>query len=140
MRTFPVIANGIYRVTDREMNLDGFWIPKGQSICIPFLPIMNDPIISGFERADEFWPERWLPEGGAPVPGEASFMPFSLGPRDCIGQSLALLEARTLLATVMHRFVFRKVPGQPAVSVRVGLTLSSATGIYLYAIPRRASG
>jgi hypothetical protein len=55
--------------------------------------------------AAEFWPERWLEEGGAAqrVP-PYSYMPFSRGPRNCIGAQFALLEAKTILA-MMLRFV-----------------------------------
>jgi hypothetical protein len=55
--------------------------------------------------AAEFRPERWLEEGGTAqhVP-PYSYMPFSRGPRNCIGAQFALLEAKTILS-MMFRFV-----------------------------------
>jgi cytochrome P450 len=77
------------------------------------------------ETADEFVPERWLgdtntsaaPEDvekhgvdgdGAKVPISA-WRPFERGPRNCIGQELANLEARVILACVIRRYDFIKV-------------------------------
>jgi hypothetical protein len=53
--------------------------------------------------AAEFRPERWLEEGGAAqrVP-PYSYMPFSRGPRNCIGAQFALLEAKTILAMMLR--------------------------------------
>lgn len=56
-------------------------------------------------RADEFVPERWLPtttEGDALHPRKGAWRPFELGPRNCMGQELALLELRAILAMTLR--------------------------------------
>lgn len=64
---------------------------------------------SNFARPTEFLPERWLPRNPA-SPSEFDkdnrkvFHPFGLGPRNCIGQNLAWMELRLILARVIWNF------------------------------------
>jgi cytochrome P450 len=64
------------------------------------------------QRLKEYWPEpdrcipeRWLvPEGDPLHPRKNAFRPFELGPRNCIGQELAMLELRMILAMTVRDF------------------------------------
>ncbi|KAF3766155.1 cytochrome P450 [Cryphonectria parasitica EP155] len=61
-------------------------------------------------RPDEFVPERWLArEGDALHVRKNAFRPFELGPRGCIGQELAQLELRAILAMTIREFEIRSV-------------------------------
>ena len=75
------------------------------------------------ETADDFVPERWVDDvdtssatgdadgsatGASKIP-ISSWRPFERGPRNCIGQELANLEARVIMACVMRRYDFVKV-------------------------------
>jgi cytochrome P450 len=56
-------------------------------------------------RVDEFLPERWLvAEGHELYPVTGAYRPFEHGPRNCIGQNLAMLELRVVLALTIRRF------------------------------------
>jgi cytochrome P450 len=63
-------------------------------------------------RVKAFWPEpnrcipeRWLvPEGDPLHPRKNAFRPFELGPRNCIGQEMAMLELRIILAMTVRDF------------------------------------
>jgi hypothetical protein len=58
-----------------------------------------------WERPDEFLPERWLAREGEPLHvRKNTFRPFELGPRNCIGQELAQLEIRAILAMTLREF------------------------------------
>ncbi|OCL10401.1 cytochrome P450 [Glonium stellatum] len=81
--------------------------------------IQRDPGVYG-DSADDFVPERWLgdsdtsaeTEGRARAEGKlpaSAWRPFERGPRNCIGQELANLEARVILASVARRYDFVKV-------------------------------
>lgn len=61
-------------------------------------------------RPNEFLPERWLVEEGHPLyPRKNAFRPFELGPRNCIGQELAQLELRAILALTVREMDIESV-------------------------------
>lgn len=63
-----------------------------------------------WERPDEFLPERWLAKEGEPLhPRKNAWRPFELGPRNCIGQELAQLELRAILAMTLRELDFEPV-------------------------------
>jgi cytochrome P450 len=75
-----------------------------------------------FEAPGEFRPERWTNGTGGKISAGAYF-PFGDGPRRCIGQGFAMLEAALVIATIAQRFRFRLVPGhvvepEPLVTLR----------------------
>lgn len=85
---------------------------------VPYI-IQRDPTVFG-ETANTFVPERWLEKDAESIPASA-FRAFERGPRNCIGQELATIEARVVMAMVARHFDFSKV-GKGAA------TLDSATG------------
>lgn len=62
----------------------------------------RDPDIWGADCA-EFKPERWADDIAVSKLHPYSYMPFSRGPRDCIGQTFALLEAKTVLCMLYQK-------------------------------------
>ncbi|HKF39034.1 MAG TPA: cytochrome P450 [Ktedonobacteraceae bacterium] len=72
-----------------------------------------------WENPEEFDPERFTPERSAGRPRFAYF-PFGGGPRQCIGNSFAMMEAQLVLATVVQRFRLRLVPNH-RVEPHIGL-------------------
>lgn len=69
-------------------------------------------------RADEFIPERWLAKEGDPLhPRKNAYRPFELGPRNCIGQELAQLELKAILALTVREMDIESVypEGSPTV-------------------------
>lgn len=69
--------------------------------------IQRDESVYG-DSAKDFIPERWLGEAGKSIPPSA-WRPFERGPRNCIGQDLANLEARVVIALVARRYDFVKI-------------------------------
>ena len=70
-----------------------------------------------FSYPDRFWPDRWLiADGREPCAEEikhepAAFIPFSLGPANCVGKNLAMQEMRTVICRIMQRLNFRFADG-----------------------------
>ncbi|GFR53077.1 hypothetical protein Agub_g15775 [Astrephomene gubernaculifera] len=84
-----------------------------------------------YEQPDEFRPERFMPGGEYDKFDDATraymFLPFIQGPRNCLGQHLAMLEARVVLSLLHRRFVFTAAPGHPCSQVANGLQLRHPT-------------
>ena len=68
--------------------------------------IHRDPAY--WPRADDFLPQRWLvPEGHELHPVKGAWRPFEYGPRNCIGQELAMIEMKIVMVLAMRRFDIR---------------------------------
>ncbi|KAJ3685049.1 hypothetical protein LUZ61_014213 [Rhynchospora tenuis] len=82
------------RRTYKTMQLGDLTIPSGVLLALPILLIHHDPDVWGPD-ATEFKPTRFA-EGisKATKNGQSAFFPFGWGPRICIGQNFALLEAK----------------------------------------------
>jgi cytochrome P450 len=63
-----------------------------------------------FPDPERFDPDRWTPERERALPKYA-YMPFGGGPRVCIGNGFALMEAHLIVAAVARRFRLRLLPG-----------------------------
>lgn len=97
-----------------ELGLDGMMLYH-----VPYI-IQRDPSIFG-ETANTFVPERWLRHDSAENIPAGAWRAFERGPRNCIGQELATIEARVVMALVARHFDFTKVGTGAAV-------LDSVTG------------
>ncbi|MEP6896497.1 MAG: cytochrome P450, partial [Chloroflexota bacterium] len=104
MRLFPAGA-WTARIAMQDFELDSHALPKGTWIVMS--PYITHRIPEIFPEPYRFMPERWL---GAHFTSY-EFMPFSAGPRYCIGQSLAMLQLKTVLAILLQRFSFALKPG-----------------------------
>jgi cytochrome P450 len=82
-----------------------------------------------YDDADAFRPERWL-DGLADRLPQGAYIPFGAGPRRCIGQGFALLEAAIVTATLARKFRFRLVSGHPVVEEPL-VTLRPRHGIQM---------
>lgn len=83
-----------------------------------------------WERPDEFDPDRFLTEAGR-ASAASAYLPFSLGPRVCVGAGFALQESALALATVLRAFALQPVPARRCPMPVAHLTLRSDIGIQL---------
>lgn len=83
------------------------------------MPLQNDPKL--FPE-----PHKFLPERRQPCESAFAFVPFSAGPRNCIGQRFAMLEMKTIIArTIQH---FELLPLGAAVKPTITVVLKSKNG------------
>jgi len=80
-----------------------------------------------FDEPEAYRPERWLDGLESRLPSGA-YYPFGDGPRRCIGQGFAMLEAALVSACVAQRFQFRLLPGEEVVPEPL-ITLRPHNGI-----------
>ena len=124
MRLMPP-AWGIQREAIEDVEVVGpsgtrYCIAKGSGVLMSQYATHRDP--RWFPDPDEFKPERWTPEFVKGLPKYAYF-PFGGGPRLCIGQQFAFMEAMLMLATIAQRFDLTLAPNQrivpqPSITMR----------------------
>ncbi|KAJ8045530.1 Cholesterol 24-hydroxylase [Holothuria leucospilota] len=85
-----------------------------------------------FKDPMTFDPDRFTREEDSPL---YAYFPFSLGPRSCIGQQFALVEARVVLTKLLQKLKFQLVPGQNF-GITERLTLKPADDCRHYLLPR----
>ncbi|KAI3340503.1 cytochrome P450 [Ustulina deusta] len=82
------------------IHLHGYYFPAGTVLSVPTYTIHHSKEIWG-KDADEFRPERW--ENATPRQRNA-FIPFSHGPRSCVGRNVAEMEMKMIAATWLRRY------------------------------------
>ena len=135
-RINPVAADGTLRETVKDTSIGGYWVPKGAMVTIQPAAIQSS--IHNWEDPLSFKPDRWL-EGGQGN-DNAAYIPFSLGPRSCVGQNMAHVTVRVILLELLSRLSFEVDPRMGSrEDVRanqvMSLTMKHEGGIHL--IPKR---
>lgn len=107
LRKYSVVPI-VTRETVRDVGLEGgkYLIPKGTRMMI---------LIQGVHHRADIWPAplEFTPQRfQEAMPKPFTFLPFIDGPRNCLGQHLALLETKIVLATLVQRFRFEAVEGE----------------------------
>ncbi|XP_059414863.1 cytochrome P450 3A30-like [Carassius carassius] len=100
MRLLPT-APRLERVCKKTVELNGVTIPKDTLVAIPTYVLCRDPQL--WESPDEFRPERFSPESKSEI-NQYIFMPFGLGPRNCIGMRFALMIMKLLVVKLLQNF------------------------------------
>jgi cytochrome P450 len=131
LRLYPPIPS-FARQANTDLTLGGYPVPKGMIISISPNVIHHDP--RWYPEPDAFRPERFSKENEKLLPKYA-YLPFSSGPRVCIGNSFASMEAVLVLATIAQRYRLRLVPGHPVVP-QATLTLRPKHGLKMALEPR----
>ncbi|MFN8446401.1 MAG: cytochrome P450 [Caldilineaceae bacterium] len=119
MRLMPP-AWTIEREALEDVEIGGYLIPKGAQVGMTQYGVHRDP--RWYANPNQFLPERWANDLLKRLPKYAYF-PFGGGPRICIGQQFALMEAQLMLATLAQKFDFELIPGQriepqPSITMR----------------------
>ncbi|XP_041270201.1 cytochrome P450 4F3-like isoform X1 [Onychostruthus taczanowskii] len=133
LRLHPPVTAVSRRCTEDIPLRDGRVIPKGV-ICL-----MS---IYGTHHNPDLWPE---PEVGSPYEvfspenskgrSPSSFIPFSAGPRNCIGQSFAMAEMKVVVALTLSQFVLRRDTARPPPRRKPELILRAEDGLWLLLEP-----
>jgi cytochrome P450 len=124
LRLYPP-AWGTARTAIQDLEIAGYSVPKGSGVSFVQWTVHRDP--RWYDAPEEFRPERWDGDLLKRIPRFAYF-PFGGGPRQCIGNSFALMEAALILATVAQQYRFRLVEGHP-VTPLASITLRPRHGI-----------
>ncbi|KAF5571328.1 benzoate 4-monooxygenase [Fusarium pseudoanthophilum] len=101
LRRYPTIVATLPRTANNDTVIDGIPVPKGTIVGTQNFTIHRNE--DAFPSPEEFIPERWLTADGSET-RKASWTPFSVGSRRCIGINLAQMELSKLTAAFFLRF------------------------------------
>ncbi|KAJ3092524.1 hypothetical protein HK102_006301 [Quaeritorhiza haematococci] len=127
-------VQAIPRVAKRDMVLETgdqkFPIQKETRIVISVQALHLNP--KYWSNPEKFDPDRWEESRKAELkPG--AFLPFGDGPMNCIGQKMALIEMKAILAIILRHHRFSLVPGQDFTGV-MSITLGLKNGLFVNAV------
>ena len=134
MRLLPPVW-AVARLTHQDEVFQGYRVPAGAYLTIPIFAIHRHP---------EYWPdpERFDPERFSPHRTEPrhsySYIPFSAGPRTCIGASMAMLEIQLVIANLLPKFRMEVAPGA-RIETAAKVTLTPKYGMPMRLTPRAAA-
>ncbi|KAJ8485372.1 hypothetical protein OPV22_017857 [Ensete ventricosum] len=129
LRLYPP-AILIQQITYKTVKLGNIVYPPGVLLVLPIVFIHHDPDLWG-KDASEFKPERFARGITKASKDQVAFFPFSGGPRVCIGQNFALLEAKTALCMILQQFSFELSPSSYTHAPRMLVTLQPQHGAQL---------
>ncbi|KAK7796564.1 hypothetical protein U0070_023717 [Myodes glareolus] len=109
-RFADIVPVNIPHMTSRDIEVQGFLIPKGTTLITNLSSVLKDETV--WEKPLRFHPEHFLDAQGRFVKHEA-FMPFSTGRRACLGEPLARMELFLFFTCLLQRFSFLVPSGQP---------------------------
>lgn len=133
LRFYPP-AWTIGRGAFQEDEICGYRIPSGAIVQVSIHTLHHDERF--WQDPERFDPERFTPQNSSSR-HKFAYLPFSTGPRKCIGDQFALTEAVLILATVAQAYDLRLLPGHP-VARDVMITQRPRYGMQM--IPQRLRG
>lgn len=130
-------------ITDRictapyRLNLNGqsYNFNVGDMLWIPILGIQRDE--KYYPDPEKFDPERFNESNKRNI-NPAAFLPFGLGPRNCIGSRFALMETKAILFSLLSAFTFEKSEKtqEPLQLQKGGFSIKAANGFWIHLKPR----
>ncbi|XP_026675536.1 cytochrome P450 4C1-like isoform X1 [Ceratina calcarata] len=131
LRLYPV-APFLSRSLEEAVTLSNYLIPAHTIVNVHLYDTHRDPKF--WPNPDVFDPERFTPEnshGRHPY----SYIPFSAGPRNCIGQKFAMLELKATLAYLLFNFAFEPVDYLKDVTFVLDLVIQSTHALRTKFVP-----
>ena len=126
----------VLRNTSQDMELGTIKLLKGTGIAIPIAILHRDKEIWGSD-ADEFNPLRFENGLSKAAKHPNALLSFSIGPRNCIGQNFAMLEAKAVIAMILQKFSFSLSPHYVHEPIDI-VTLQPKSGLQVILKSRQA--
>jgi len=147
LRIYPPVSI-VTRVTASDDILAGYQIPKGTRIVLSPYILHHHP--NQWDQPEVFNPDRWMKSTNSNIetndnlPAQQSvprhpfsFLPFIFGPRNCIGQKFALVEARMITVMVLQHFNVTLDPSSPELKRTTTITMRPKSTMFFNLRPRK---
>lgn len=109
LRMYPAVLR-LDRVASLDFEYNGMKIKKGMVLDVPVWALHYDPQI--YPEPFKFDPDRFN-DTNKSKRDRTAFLPFGIGPRNCVGMRFALVEIKFALSTILSRFYFEKCHKTP---------------------------
>ncbi|XP_036318645.1 cytochrome P450 4g1-like [Rhagoletis pomonella] len=136
LRLYPPVP-----VIGRKVNEDvplasgPYVIPKGTTVILGQYAVHRRP--DCYENPEKFDPDNFLPEKMAKR-HYYSYIPFSAGPRSCVGRKYAMLMLKVLLSTLVRKFHIHSNVDESQFNLQGDIILKLANGFKIVLTPREA--
>lgn len=128
----PLIARKLNQ--DVKLSSEDYTLPAGATVVIGTFKIHRREDIYG-ARADVFDPDNFLPER-TQNRHYYSFIPFSAGPRSCVGRKYAMLKLKVLISTILRNYHIRSKLSEEDFKLQADIILKRTDGFRLEIEPR----
>ncbi|KMQ91109.1 cytochrome p450 4c1 [Lasius niger] len=133
LRLYPSVFL-ISRKAAEDVKLQSYVVPAGTTLHLNIYGVHRDP--NFWPNPEVFDPDRFLPEriqNRHPY----SYLPFSAGPRNCIGQRFGMLELKAMVAPLVHNFYLEPVDYLKDVRLRADIIIRPSHPVRMRFIPIR---
>ena len=107
LHIYFIILFRVERQCNKAITYNGIHIKEGTIVTVPSFALHYDE--DYYPEPEKFDPERWSPENKAQI-NPNTWMPFGMGPRNCVGMRFAMEVLKIALCTLVHKFEFFPVP------------------------------
>lgn len=114
------------RMAAVDVTIGDYFIPKGANVIMS--PFVTHRDKSVYENPDSFIPDRWLNDFEKTLP-RGAYIPFSAGPRKCIGDQFATLEMKIIIVMFSSLFKIKTLGGFPEAAARGTYRLANKVNI-----------
>ena len=121
----PVVT----RVAVEDDDLGGVAIPAGTTVIMSLQGVHHRPDL--WPDPLSYLPDRFMDENFDENEG-FKFLPFIQGPRNCLGQYLAMLEARVVLGTLVSKYDFTSASAKNAKKHTKAIPIAPANGAWFF--------
>uniref|UniRef100_A0AAG5CRB4 Cytochrome P450 n=1 Tax=Anopheles atroparvus TaxID=41427 RepID=A0AAG5CRB4_ANOAO len=132
LRLYPSVPL-MARKIGEDVRVGKYQLPAGSEILI--LPYATHRLEHVYPDPERFDPERFGDD--APHQNPYAYLPFSAGPRNCIGYKFAYIEMKTIVSRVLQNFQLSPAPGKEQVQPIFRMTLRARGGLWVKLTPRK---
>ncbi|KAL0132769.1 hypothetical protein PUN28_000480 [Cardiocondyla obscurior] len=133
LRLFPSVPV-ITRLLTEDVKLGDHTLPKGISVALPILLVHRNPKV--WPDPIKFDPDRFLPENSK-LRNPYAYVPFSAGPRNCIGQKFAQLEEKIVLSAILRKWRVKSVKTFDTIKYGYTIILRPQEEVFLHFTPKQ---
>ncbi|XP_012137855.1 putative cytochrome P450 4aa1 isoform X2 [Megachile rotundata] len=125
----PIIA----RILGEDVKIGKHVVPAGCGVFIS--PYSTHRLAHHFPDPEAFKPERFSPENSEKRHPYA-YIPFSAGPRNCIGYKFAMLEMKCMVSAILRKCRLESIPGKQEVRPKFRMTIRAQGGLWVKVVAR----